>query len=107
MKGYAHQHDIDYDEMFVLVANMTTVHVLLAVGRTKGCHLHQMDVKNVFPQGELVEYVYMVQPPEFHSRTNTSVVCRLKKSLYRQKQALRAQNAKITHRLRRLGFATS
>ena len=49
----------------------------------------------------------MVQPPGFHSGTNTSVVCRLKKSLYELKQAPRAWNAKITQQLRRMGFATS
>ena len=38
---------------------------------------------------------------------NTSAVCRLKKSLYRLKQAPRAWNAMITQQLRRMGFATS
>ena len=66
-----------------------------------------MDVKNAFLQGELQEQVYMVQPPGFHSGTNTSTVCRLKKSLYGLKQAPRAWNAKITQQLRRMGFATS
>ena len=66
-----------------------------------------MDVKNAFLQGELEEQVYMVQPPGFHSGTNTSVVCRLKKSVYGLKQAPRAWNAKITQKLRRMGFATS
>jgi hypothetical protein len=55
-----------------------------------------MDVKNAFLQGDLEEQVYMVQPLGFHSRTNTSAVCRLKKSLYGLKQAPRAWNAKIT-----------
>ena len=38
---------------------------------------------------------------------NTSVVCQLKKSLYGLKQAPHSWNAKITHRLRRMGFAPS
>ena len=106
-KGYGQKHDIDYDETFAPVAKMTIVRVLLAIAAAKGWHLHQMDVKNVFLQGELEEQVYMVQPPIFHSGTNTSAVCRLKKSLYGLKQAPHAWNAKITQQLCRMGFATS
>ena len=51
-----------------------------------------MDVKNVLLQGELEEQMYMVQPLGFHSGTNTSVVCRLKKFLYGLKQALRLEH---------------
>ena len=50
-KTYAQQHVIDYNEMFVTVAKMTIVRVLIAVVATKGWHLYQMDVKNMFLQG--------------------------------------------------------
>ena len=90
------QHDIDYDETLVPVAKMKTLCVLLTVATTKGWHLHQMDVKNVFLQGELEEQVYMVQPPRFQSGRNTSAVCQPKKSLYGLKQVPRAWNVKIT-----------
>ena len=49
----------------------------------------------------------MVQPPGFHFGTNTSAVCRLKKSLCGLKQAPRAWNTKIMQQLRLMGFATS
>ena len=52
-----------------------------------------MDVKCAFLNGDLTEYIYMQQNQGFFS--NPYFVCRLKKSLYELKQALRASYAKI------------
>ena len=62
-KGYAQTHSIDCDETFAPVANMMKVHVMLVVEAARGWHLHQMEVKNTFLQGDLEERVFMVQPP--------------------------------------------
>ena len=56
-KGY---HDIDYNKTFALVAKKTTIHVVLVVVAARGWHIHQMDIKNMFLQGDLEEQVFMV-----------------------------------------------
>jgi hypothetical protein len=55
----------------------------------KGWSLHQMDVKNVFFHGDLLEEVYMEQPLHYVDQTHLNLVYRLKKTLYNLKIALR------------------
>ena len=62
------------DNTFALVAKMTTVRTMIVLAAAKVWHLHQMDVKNAFLQGELEEEVYMVQPPDFNSSTHLKAV---------------------------------
>ena len=59
-KGYAQMHDIDYDKTFVHIAKMTMVRVVVVVAGRKRRLMHQIEVKNVFLQGDLEEEVYMV-----------------------------------------------
>ena len=57
-------------ETFAPVAKMMTVWTVIALAITKGWHLHQMDVKNAFIQGELEEggvHGSMTQLPIQHS----------------------------------------
>ena len=86
---------------------MTTVRTVIALAAAKGWHLHQMDVKKAFLQGELEEKVYMIQPPGFESHEHSNVVCRLQKPLYGLKQAPCAWHSKITQYLHQIGFHMS
>ena len=64
-KRYAQTHDIDYDKIFTPVVKIMTVHVVLVVVVASWWHLHWMDVKNAFSQGNLEEQAYMVKPSDF------------------------------------------
>jgi hypothetical protein len=52
-KGYAQTYGIDYEETYSPVAKMTIVRTIIAMAAAKGWSLHQMDVKNVFLDGDL------------------------------------------------------
>jgi len=61
--------------------------VLLAFVTSFDLELEQLDVKTAFLHGELEEEIYMRQPEGFAVPGNEQLVCKLKKSLYRLKQA--------------------
>jgi Reverse transcriptase (RNA-dependent DNA polymerase) len=89
-KGYSQTYGIDYDETFAPVAKMSTVRTLISLVANGGWKLYQLDVKNVFLHGDLLEEVYMEVPPGFGTKQTVGKVCRLKKSLYGLKQFPRA-----------------
>lgn len=55
------------------------------------CNLevHQMDEKTAFLNGDLEEEIYMEQPGGFSAPNQENKVCKLVKSLYGLKQALK------------------
>jgi hypothetical protein len=62
-RGFQQLQGQDYDETFAPIANMTTIHTLLVVASVQEWSISQLDVKNVFLNGELREDVYMRPPP--------------------------------------------
>uniref|UniRef100_A0A2N9III3 Integrase catalytic domain-containing protein n=1 Tax=Fagus sylvatica TaxID=28930 RepID=A0A2N9III3_FAGSY len=64
-KGFTQEYGIDYEETFAPVARLSSVCTLIAVSASRHWPLFQMDVKNVFLNGELTEEVYMQLPPGF------------------------------------------
>jgi hypothetical protein len=69
--------------------------------------LHQMDMKIAFLNGFIEEEVYIEQPQGFEVENRKSRVCKLKKALYRLKQAPRAWYGQIDSFLTSLGFTKS
>ena len=65
--------------------------------------LHQMDVKTAFLNGDLEENVYMAQPKGFVVEGKERMGCRLKKSIYRLKQASRQWYLKFDQTIRNFG----
>ena len=68
---------------------MTSVRLLLSMVAMSSWPLYQLDIKNAFLHGDLVEEVYMEQPPGFIAQ-ESGLVCRLHHSLYGLKQSPRA-----------------
>ena len=66
-----------------------------------------MDEKTTFLNGVIEEEVYIEQPPGFETHNKETHVCRLKKVLYRLKQAPRAWYGRIDGFLMNLGFNKS
>eukprot|EP00253_Pinus_taeda_P025994 PITA_25994 len=92
-KGFQQVHGVDYDETFSPVAKMDSIRLALSIAAVRGWEVHHMDVKNAFLHGDLEEEIYMEQPPGYMQ--NSSLVCKLKKSLYGLKEAPRAWYAKM------------
>uniref|UniRef100_A0A2N9GWD9 Integrase catalytic domain-containing protein n=1 Tax=Fagus sylvatica TaxID=28930 RepID=A0A2N9GWD9_FAGSY len=104
-RGFTQEYGIDYEETFAPIARLTSVRSLLAIAAVRHWPLFQMDVKNAFLNGDLLEEVYM-QPPLGYLDSHNQV-CRLRRALYGLKQAPRAWFAKFSSVVAQQGFTLS
>nr|GFA44820.1 retrovirus-related Pol polyprotein from transposon TNT 1-94 [Tanacetum cinerariifolium] len=89
-RGYCQEEGIDFEESFAPVSRLEAIRFFLAYAPHKNMVVYQMDVKTMFLNGNLREEVYISQPDGFMDQDNPNHVYKLKKALYRLKQAPRA-----------------
>ena len=70
VKDFTQEYEIDYEDTFAPIASISSTRVLLAVATTIKRDIFQMDVKNVFLNGDLNEVVYMQPPPSLSVESN-------------------------------------
>ncbi|GKE16969.1 retrotransposon protein, putative, ty1-copia subclass [Tanacetum coccineum] len=89
-RGYRLEEGIDFEESFTPVARLEAIQIFIAYAAHKNMIVYQMDVKTAFLNGILREEFYVSQPDRFVDQDNPNHVYKLKKALYRLKQAPRA-----------------
>ena len=74
---------------------MSSIRIVLSLAASLDLEVKQMDVNTSFLHDDLEKEIYMVQPEGFVKEEMKDYVCRLKKSIYGLKQALRQWNKKF------------
>nr|GEW61313.1 hypothetical protein [Tanacetum cinerariifolium] len=103
-KGYTQTPRIDYEETFSPVTDIRAIRILRAIAAYYDYEIWQMDVKTTFLNVYLDEEVYMEQPEGFVNPKYPNRECKLKRSIYRLKQASRKWNKRFDDEIKKFGF---
>jgi hypothetical protein len=104
VKGFTQREGIDYTEIFFSVSCKDSLRFIIVLVAHYDLELHQMDVKTTFLNGDLLKNVYMAQPKGFIVKGKEHMVCHLRKSIYRLKQASRQCYLKFDETIRSFAF---
>ena len=104
IKGYKQKEGLDYFDTYSPVTRITFIRMVLAIAALRNLEIHQMDVKTAFLNGDLDEEIYMEQPEGFVAPGQEKKVCKLVKSLYGLKQALKQWHQKFDRVVLANGF---
>ena len=89
IKGNKHIKGLDYFDTYSLMMRINFIRMVLVIAALRNLEVHHMDVKTTFLNGDLDEGIYMEQPEGFSASGQEKKVCKLVKSLYILKQALK------------------
>jgi hypothetical protein len=110
-KGFQQVEFEDYFDTFAPTVKMKSIKLLLALVTEQDLELKQIDYVTAFLNADMMETVYMEQPPGFviapsngSTEYKDRLVCKLIKSLYGTKQAPRNWNQKLHKFLLSIGF---
>ena len=103
VNGYSQPHGIDYEETFAPVVRHSSICLLLSLAVQYD--IDQMEVVSAFLQSELDGDINMNIPEGLQKESN--LVFKLKKSLYRLKQANRVWNKILDVTLKQYGLNQS
>jgi hypothetical protein len=103
-KGYTQKYGIDYSEVFAPVARHDTIRMIISLAAMNEWTVFQLDVKSAFLHGELVEQVFVDQPPGYVKKGSKHMVYKLKRALYGLKQAPRSWYNRIDTYFSKAGF---
>ena len=104
IKGYKQTEDLDYFDTNSPVTRINSIRMVLGIAALRNLEIHQMDVKTAFLNGDLEKEIYMEQPMGFSAPRQENKVCKLVKSLYGLKQALKQWHEKFYNVMLSHGF---
>ena len=81
-----------------------SIRKLLSIASNYDYEICQMDVKTTFLNGYLQENIYMIQPDGLITNGQEHMACKLHKSIYGLKQALRSWNKRFDQVIKSFGF---
>lgn len=87
-----------------LVAKLNSILVLLSIAINLDWELIQLNIKNVFLNGDFDEEIYTRMPPRFEEKGRVGRVCKQKKSFYGLKHSPWARFTKLDTTLGKLGY---
>lgn len=83
---------MDLDEIYASIERLEAIRMVLAFSCIMIFKLFQMGIKSVFLNGDIMEKMYVDQPPDFRNPFSPNHVFKLKNTIYNPKQTLRTKH---------------